>query len=274
MKAFYYAGDAFGSRAGELRRVGRILAASVGAIFCVLGNSAHADVVPCTASTCMWTFAVGGVTKESGTYTVNPTTGAISITGNDSWGTAGGLSASVSGLTVNSDPILGFNFSAGTGSSANSFSFTVSMPIALAGEILANSSASYSLTGTSSSGAGVTPLSGSHVVTAFEESTISGGPSPLNKGVDIGGSFSFGTGPQTQNSPVYTAANMFALAAGNQYNEMVINVSFNLTASSNVGISGFVEQTPVPLPASGWLLLSGALGLFGLTRARTLEARV
>jgi hypothetical protein len=237
-----------------------VCAASIGVICTV----AHADeVLPCTPDTCTWTVAVGGKTVETGSYTVDPTTGAIEA-GPASW-SGGGSNVSVQ-LSGNSDPILGFNVSAGTSAAAgNSFSLTFSMPISLAGPIDASSSVSYSLTSTSGAGAQIQPSNG-HVVTAQEVSSIVGGPAPFNKGVDVGNAFQFNTGPATQNSQIFTAANMFTLVAGNQYDLMSVTVAFTLSASSNVGISGFVEQTaaPVPLPGSIWLLLSGMLGMFGL----------
>jgi hypothetical protein len=253
---------------GQLRRAGRIAAVSAGAMsLCILGNSAQAAaVVPCTVAACTWSL-VAGTSTDSGTFSIDPSTGAISG-GLPNW-SGSGMTASVSlnGLS-NSDPLLGFNFSAGTSTAASNFSLTLTMPVAESGPIAANSSVSYSLTANTSAGASVQATSG-HVVTAFEESTLSGGPAPLNKGVDVGGNFSFTGGPQVQPSPVYTAANLFSLAAGNQYNEMVVTVAFNLSAQSNVGLSGFVQQLPVPLPASVWLFLSAALGVFGLARIIT-----
>jgi hypothetical protein len=230
---------------------------------CAIGTSARADtVVPCTATTCTWALSVGGTTVESGSYNADPATGILSV--NPVNWAQNGLTASIN-LNGNSDPILGFNFSAGTTTAASSFSLTLTMPVSLAGEIAANSSASYSLTSLSGAGANI-QATADEVVTAFEESTLPGGPAPFNKGVDVGANFSFAGGPATQSSPVYTAANLFNLASGNQFNEMVVTVGFTLSAESNVGISGFVQQTPVPLPGAAWLFLSGGFSIFGLFR--------
>lgn len=249
--------------ANEVPSLKRIVAAGICALLLgALAHSAKAEtVVPCTADTCKWSIAVGGVTVKSGSYGVDTNTGALDLAP-ISW-SGDGSTASLT-LSGNSDPLLGFNFSAGTTAAGNTFSLTLSMPISLSGQVAANSSVSYSLTATSNAGAEIQPLLGAHVVSAQEVSTAVGGPPAFNKGVDVGDTFFFTGGPLTQNSPVYTAANMFALASGNQYNLMSVTVAFGLSAASNVGLSGFVEQTPVPLPSAIWALMSGSLGVFGV----------
>jgi hypothetical protein len=235
-------------------------------------NAAVDAVVPCSVGSCTYSITEGPTSGTQtmiaqGTYTVDPTTGAISLSKAVNWRDSSGDTASL-GLSGNTDPILGFSFAAGTGTVSDTFSLTLSMPIALSGQIDAQSQASYSLTGTTSAGAQIQPLSGTHVVTAQESSTLVGGPPPFNKGVDVGNAFSF-TGVGVQNSPVYSAQNMFALAAGNQYNLMSVTIAFTLSANSNVGLSGFVEQTPVPLPPAVWLFLSGALWIGFLGRSHS-----
>lgn len=261
------------STGNEVRRAARIAALSaVAMILGLLGETANAaTVVPCSVAACTWSIMAGGTMVDSGNFTIDPSTGAVSGGTTTNWSGSGMTAGvSLSGMS-NTDPLLGFNFSAGTTTAADSFSLTLAMPIAESGPIAANSSASYSLTANTSAGASVQATAG-HVVTAFEESTVSGGPAPLNKGVDVGANFSFTGGPATQNSPVYAANNLFTLTAGNQFNEMVVTVAFNLSAQSNVGMSGFVQQTPVPLPASVWLFLSAALALFGIRPQRVVGA--
>jgi hypothetical protein len=256
-------------------RISPLLANAViaSAVLCVVAGTANADtVVPCSANTCTYSIMEGptGGTQTviaQGTYSVDPVTGAVTLSKPVNWHDASGDSASL-GLSGNSDPILGFSFSAGTGAVGDTFALSLSMPIALTGQIAAQSQVSYSLTATSSAGAQIQPLTGTHVITAQESSSIVGGPPPFNKGVDVGNTFSF-TGVGTQNSPVYSAANLFALAAGNQYNLMSVTIAFTLSANSNVGLSGFVEQTPVPLPAAAWLFLSSLLGLGFWVRSRS-----
>jgi hypothetical protein len=126
---------------------------------------------------------------------------------------------------------------------------------------------SYSLTSLTSAGAQIDPLSGT-VVVAQEIDTSPGGLSPLNKGVDVGNRFFFVGGPQTQNSPVYTATS--TLIGDLAYDLMSVTVAFSLSPNSQVGVSGFVEQlpAPVPLPAAVWLLGSGLIVLRGFARHR------
>jgi hypothetical protein len=242
-------------------------------VLCTIAGTADAAsveaVVPCSVSSCTYAITEGptGGTQTmiaQGTYSIDPTTGAI-ILNPVNWHNGSGTSASL-GLSGNSDPVLGFSFAAGTGAVGDTFALSLSMPIALSGEIAAQSQVSYSLTATTAAGAEIQPLSGPNVVTAQESSSVVGGPPPFNKGVDVGKTFSF-TSLGTQNSPVYSAQNMFALAAGNQYNLMSVTIAFTLSANSNVGLSGFVEQTPVPLPPAVWLFLSGALGIGFLGRS-------
>lgn len=191
----------------------------------------------------------------SGDFVVDPTSGDINIQAPVKVGLGGGAWAQISGISGNSDPILGFNLSANTGTNARTFSFTFSLPIALSGMVDASSSVSYSLTSQTATGAQVSPLSG-HVVTAQDVDTTVNGLPPLNKGVDVGNTFFF-TGQGTRNSGTYTAEN--TLTGNPAYDLMSVTLGFSLTRMSNVSVSGFVQQTPldqspVPLPASAWLL--------------------
>ena len=233
-------------------------------------NSVQAGtVVPCDGH-CTWSVEADGVEIGSGSYQVDPTSGEISLASPLKISLGDGSWASVNTMTGNADPILGFNVSAGTGAVGKTFAFSFSLPIELSGPVNASSSVSYSLTSLSSAGAQIDPLSG-HVVTAQEVDTSVGGLTPLNKGVDIGPRFFFFGGPQTQNSPVYTATNTFV--GDLAYDLMSVTIAFSLSANSKVGASGFVEQlpAPVPLPAAVWLLGSGLLSLGGLARRRNLN---
>jgi hypothetical protein len=241
----------------------------------------RADVVglPGCNNNCTWSVAVDGVAQPvlSGSFSIDPTSGSLSpdpgtfstvVGAGENQATVG-----VGRLWGNADPILGFNVSAGTGAVAQTFTFTFNLPIALSGTLYANSSVSYSLTGTTSAGAQVIlPPLASNVVTAEEVDTTGGGIGTLNKGVDVGGAFGFLGGPQTQNSPVFTDSG--TLTGDLAYDLMRVTVRFELSANSQVGMSGFVQQVPapVPLPAALPLLLSGLGGIAAFARRRRMAA--
>lgn len=214
------------------------------------------NIVPCDGA-CTWSMEVDGVEVQTGDYTVDPVTGAISLPGPVIVDLGDGASVSLNSLSGNADPILGFNASASTGATGKTFSFAFSLPISLSGPLAAASAVSYSLTSTTAAGAQVDPLFG-HTVVAQEVDTSIGGLSPLNKGVDVGDRFFF-TGQDTRNSPVYKANS--TLTGNSAYDLMSVVLGFSLSANSNVGMSGFVSQSPVPLPAAVWLLGSALMGL-------------
>lgn len=250
-----------------------ILVAGFGLLLSVSAQaSIISGVTDCALGGCTWSMTVlseGSAPVRSGTYTINPRTGAITFGSPVRYDipvVRGGGFVQLTSLSGNADPILGFNASAGTGAGGNTFSFSFSLPIALSGPIGANSSISYSLTSLTSAGAQIDPLNGK-VAVAQEVDTTPGGLTPLNKGVNVGDRFFFLGGPQTQNSPVYTASNVFV---GNlAYDLMSVTVAFSLSPNSNVGLSGFVQQT-VPVPAAVWLLGS-ALGVLGWIRRKSIS---
>lgn len=230
--------------------------------FGVSVSSSATGILDCgpNGQACSISASIGGVQVASGTYTIDPKTGALSLAA-PVQGSGGGGSVSIDSISGNADPILGFSTSAGTGTTGNSFSITLTLPIALSGTILANSSVSYSLTALTAAGAQIAPLLGSNVVIAQEVDSSVGGLSPLNKGVDVGSTFFFVGGPLTQNSPVYTASNSFT---GNlAYDLMSVTIAFTLSANSNVGVSGFVQQVPEP----SMLMLLG-ISLVGVATVR------
>lgn len=236
------------------------IAASIGLAFAT-GNAAATAAAPskgaasCDLGQCTWEMLVDGVDVLSGTF-ASASDGSLYVPDQATTVTlADGSSIGVRGLNGNIDPILGFSVSAGTGAVGRTFSFAFSMPIALDGTILANSSVSYSLTALGAAGAQLTPLFGSAVV-AQEVDTTVGGLAPLNKGVDVGAVFAVTGGPVTANSPVYTASNSFIGSFA--YDLMSVTVSFALSPQSQVGVSGFVQQLPaVPEPAMPALALLG-----------------
>ena len=234
-------------------------------IFTVGMSSAWAGTVSCAPDTCNWKITVDGGVVMSGMYTV-------SQDGNISFGGTGdisgdGYTVSLDSMSGNIDPILGFGIGASTaGGSGSTFGFTFNLPIALQGIIFADSSVSYTLSSLTSSGAQIAPVVGSNIVSAFEVDTSVGGLPSLNKGVDVGDAFFFTTGPETQNSSVFTASNSFT--GDLAYELMTVKVDFSLSAESTAGISGFVQQVAVPIPAAVWLFGSGLLGLIGVARRK------
>jgi hypothetical protein len=246
-------------------------------------NTALASIVQCGASVCSSTFSIdfNGMTGVGGGELLyDASTGDISlnldpnsIVGNGAvtqmdtlmWMMPDGSTVSVNSLSGNADPVLGFSLGASTAGSGATFALNLNLPIALSGPIAASSSVSYSLTSTTSAGAQIAPLFG-NVVTAQEVDTSVGGLGNLDKGVNVGDTFGFTGGPLTQNSPVYTASNTFT--GDLAYDLMSVTIAFSLSADSNVGISGFVSQTPVPVPAAIWLFGSGLIGLVGVARRR------
>jgi hypothetical protein len=212
-----------------------------------------------TTQACTWRMVVDGTEVLSGTFGSGPSGELFVPQQKTRWEGSGGF-VQVNGLSGNIDPILGFNVSSGTGATGLAFSFTFNLPIALEGPIDASSSVSYSLTSLSAAGAQVAPLlPGGKVVNALEVDTTVGGLLPLNKGVDAGERFFFVGGPQTQNSPVYTASSSFA--GSFEYDLMSVVVAYSLSPNSQVGMSGFVQQLPIPEPATWAMLLAGAVGV-------------
>jgi len=238
-------------------------------------------IVQCGAALCTSGFTltfngnVGGTGQlvyDSVTGDIALNTAADSLTGNTSvangnitWTMGDGSTIMVNSLSGNADPILGFGLGASTAGTASTFGFTFNLPVALTGQINASSSVSYSLTSLSSAGAQIT--ANGNVVTASEVDTSIGGLGFLNKGVDVGSTFGFVGGPQTQNSSVFTASNSFT--GDLAYDLMEVKVDFALSANSTVGVSGFVEQVAVvPVPAAVWLFGSGLIGLIGVARRK------
>lgn len=249
-------------------------------------TSSYATVVQCGDAVCAVPFtidfngqsSVGGgellYDAESGDISFN--TANESITGNGMFnesngslmwtmmeGTLNETRFSVNSLGGNADPIISFGLGASTGNLGGTFAFNFSLPIALEGPIAASSSVSYTLTSETSAGAKIAPLNGK-VVTALEVDTSVNGIGTLNKGVDVGEIFEFTGGPIVQNSSVYSATNNFN--GDLAYDLMSVTIAFSLSAESAVGLSGFVNQTPVPIPAAVWFLLSGMLGIFTISR--------
>jgi hypothetical protein len=235
------------------------------AVLVGLGSASTASagaILDCGPSgqACGISVSIEGIQVASGTYTIDPDTGALSLA-SPVEGSSGTSSASVTNVFGNADPILGFGIGASTGAVGNAFSITLTLPIALSGSINADSSIAYTLTALSAAGAQLTPLFGNTLI-GQELDTSIGGLSPLNKGVDAGDTFFFVGGPATNTSPVYTASNVFI--GDLQYDLMSLTVAFSLSPNTTAGLSGFVQQQ-IPEPTTGLLL---GLGLVFVARRR------
>jgi hypothetical protein len=225
-------------------------------------------------SACSWTINVGdaqggGLTQVGeGTYSVDET-GGISFQG-QTIDLGDGSSVVINSLSGNIDPVLGFSTSASTGAVGKTFAFAFSVPIALSSPIDAFSSIGYTLTAKTVAGAEIKPFLQTKVLDAADVDTSIGGVD-LDKDVDAGDTFSilpFVAPPsaKTAQSPTYTASNSFIGALA--YDLMSVRLSFSLSPQSEVGISGFVEQVPVPEPSTYGMLAAGLLVLGFVARRR------
>jgi len=279
MTKIHHTGITCASRMFSLRAI-VLVALVIGGLFSL--NQARAAVVQCGSDICSTGFTLdfngtSGVGSgeilydaQTGDISVNldpnSTTGNVSIDGNIlTWTMGDGSTIRIDSLSGNVDPVLLFSLGATTASTGGTFAFNFYLPIALEGPIDANSSVSYSLTSGTSAGAQIAPLF-TNVVTAQEVDTSVGGLAPLNKGVDVGETFSFIGGPQTMNSKIFTASNSFT--GDLNYDLMSVTIAFSLSADSAVGLSGFVSQTEVPVPAAVWLFGSGLLVLTGVSKRK------
>jgi hypothetical protein len=239
------------------RRNLRSVAKSIALVVClsaagIFDGASAGTIVPCNGN-CTWSIDANGAQVASGSFAVDPKTGDIQFTTPGKVSLGGGAWAQIQTLSGNTDPILGFSVKADTAAAGQTFSFNFSIPISLSGPLEASSSVSYSLTSLSSAGAQISPLNG-HVVVAQEVDSSVGGLPPLDKGVDVGDTYFFTGGPTTVNSPVYTKSS--ALTGNSAYDLMSVTLGFALSSNSQAGVSGFVQQTPVPLPPALSLLLS------------------
>ena len=215
---------------------------------------------------CAVTLAIDNTQVASGTFGIDPATGDLIWPGMVS-GSLGGSTLSVLNVSGNADPILGYATAASTGLAGSAFSITFSLPIALSGLIDAQAQVSYSLTGTTAPGAQISPVFG-NVALAREVDTSVGGLPPLDKGVDVGGTFFCTPGPCNATSGTFMATNQFL--GNSAYDLMSVTVAFSLSASSNVGVSGFVEQQPVPEPGTASLLGFGLFAFAAIARRKPL----
>lgn len=233
----------------------------------VAGPASAGTILDCgpNGAQCAVTLSIDGTPVASGNYEIDPDTGDLIWPGMLS-GSLGESTLSVLNVSGNADPILGFAVASNTGGIGGAFSITLTLPIALSGPIDAAAQVSYSLTGTSIAGAQIAPLF-AKVLVAQEVDTSIGGLAPLNKGVDVGDTFFCTPGPCNSTSPTYAATNQFN--GDLAYDLMSATLAYSLSANSNAGISGFVQQVPVPEPGTAALLAFGMLALAAGRRTRS-----
>lgn len=274
-------------RARMFGAVGRAAAAAgiVGIATVLAPSAARATGVQCGgAATCSspFTLYVNDLDVGGGQLLYDAEKGTISLdtmnfrgnavpngTGGLYWN-AGDTHVTVTGLSGNADPNLIFGIGATTTTNAATFSFSFSLPVSLSGPIHATSGIQYTLTG-GGPVARMTPVSlDGNALHAYEVDTDGSGaplPSVLDKGVGAGAMFQLASSPGGPTaSPSYSASNTFT--GNTAYDLMSVVISFALTAQTGVGMSGFVRQDVVPLPAALPLLLSGLAGLVVSIRRR------
>ncbi len=238
--------------------------------FCFYAPANAGTIVPCGKATCSSAFTIKADGKNigGGEFLYDAKTGDIALSkekiigsgvandfGGITWSLDNGEKVMVNSISGNADPVLFFNLGAETTSSASNYSFIFDLPIALSDPIETKSSVSYSLTSKTSAGAQIQGLGGNKVVQSWDIDTSVGGLGSLNKNVDVGDTHFHLGGPSTSSSPVYTDTD--SIIGDLAYDQMGIEVSFNLSADSIVSMTGFVQQTPVPVPAAGWLMITG-----------------
>jgi len=230
-----------------------------------VGRSAWAGTVTgCTQETCTWSITVDGEAVMNGMYTADPDTGDISFGGTGTI-SGEGYTVSLDSMSGNIDPVLGFGLGATNSSSiTKTFAFAFSLPIGgLTGAIDTVAQLGTTLTAFTGAGGSVFATSGGGKIVDSQDIRLS----PFNsvdKGVDIGDGLSVNSQDTVTN--IENAANSINLIGG--YDTMSVIVAFGLTTQTGVGFSGFVEQTPVPIPAAVWLFGSGLVGLVGIARRK------
>jgi hypothetical protein len=231
------------------------------------GRSAWAGTVSgCTEQTCTWEIFVDGATVMTGSYVSDPETGDISFGGTgDIIGE--GYIVSLDGMSGNIDPVLGFGLGASnTSGSIKTFAFAFSLPLGgltAPPTINTNSQLGTTLTAFTGAGGSVFPTLGGGNIVDSQDIMINPFVS-VDKGVDIGAGLSVvGMGTATN---IENAAS--SIVSGGPFDIMSVTVAFGLADQTGVGFSGFVQQTPVPIPPAVWLFGSGLLGLVGISRRK------
>ena len=174
-------------------------------------------------------------------------------------------------LTANADPFIAGSLTlTNTTASTQTFNVLLSLPVdTLAGVVDEKGELSLRLTDANGDGGARLTLNQWHgLINPF--------PPLLDMPLLIGSVFSCGGGPgcQTDLFPPATATQRHGPAdhGGKPVDSIGIHMNFDLSPGDTVLLRTRYELNPVPLPASLLLFLSGAAGLFGVSRRRRVPA--
>ena len=231
------------------------------------GRSVWASSIStCGSGDCTWSISVDGSVVMTGMYMADAD-GNIVLSNPPGEIQGDGYTVSLNSMNGNIDPLLGFGLGATNSSgSVKTFAFAFSLPIGgLTGSIDTVAQLGTTLTAFTVNGGNVFPTSGVGKIVDSQDIRLS--PfSSIDKGVDIGAGLS--TNSQGTVQSIENATGSINLIGG--YDTMSVIVAFGLTNDTGVGFSGYVQQTPVPVPAAVWLFATGLLGLVGISRRQKL----
>jgi len=218
---------------------------------------------------CSWSITADGQAVGEGTYSVDPETGRISFTG-QTFELPDGSSVGINSLTGNVDPVLGFSTSATTAAAGKTFALAFSVPIALSGPINAFSTITTGLTAKTTGGAEIKPFLQTRILDAADVDTSIGGLPDLDKDVDAGTTLTIlpFVGPPDIKSATAIDGATSSFVGALAYDIMSVRLSFSLSPQSEAGISGAVQQIPVPEPSTYGMLAAGLLLLGFVARRR------
>ena len=229
------------------------------------GRTAWAGLVTECGTACTWTISVDGGVVMEGVYDVDSTTGDVILSEPVSL-TRTGYSVSLSEMSGNIDPLLGFGLGAtNTSGVAKTFAFAFSLPLGgLPVPINTYAEVGTTLTAFTDAGGSIFTTSGTGKIVDSQDISLSPFPVSEDKGVDVGNTFSI-AGKGTDSD--FDSASG-SIISGGPYDTMSVVVAFGLTDQTGVGLSGFVEQTAIPVPAAVWLFGSGLIGLIAIARRK------
>ena len=230
-----------------------------------VGKTAWAGLVTECGMSCTWEISVDGKVVMDGMYDVDAETGDIILAEPVSM-TGMGFSVSISEMSGNIDPILGFGLGATNTSGINkTFAFAFSLPLGgLPVPISTYAEVGTTLSAFTDAGGTVFATSGTGKIVDSQDLSFSPTFASVDKGVDVGNTFT-----TSSKGTVFDFDSASGLiSSGGPFDTMSVIVAFGLTDQTGVGLSGFVEQTVIPVPAAVWLFGSGLIGLIAIARRK------